>query len=504
MEHIMDPRRFASVRSILCLLLVLASPSLGWSEEKPDLYILSVGIDVYQPPTNRLHGCVNDAAGLAQLLQAQQDKRFGRTESVVLTDAKATHQAILAGFKDLEGKGKAGDWYVIVLSGHGGITRHQWTFLAHDNRHVTETALLSLADRLAGSGKKVLVLIDACHAGQLRYAASALLNRHTDPKAGGIVLMVSSMSGQLSDALGPYSAFARAVEEGLSGLADYDNDRAVTLQELRRFTFNRVYELRLKNRPFPGLTVDPQDSAIDASLSFPETTALVHTKKPPASAVTDDGPEISSPDLTERTWKVTLPGTPRSLPLTYQLRLDPFGYYTATLSEGNRPVKSSAGAYKVTARAVQLIHPQGVDRLEVVAINASEFRFRFQGRAFKLHAHTSAAILVDVSGRLGQEDPRDRVRKTSPHKVYTVNLEAGVPHVMDLQSPDFDTYLRLEDSEGVQLAEDDDGGGGLNSRLVYTPTHSGPFRVIVTTFHGGSGVYHLRVEKATGPQPAVR
>ena len=117
--------------------------------------------------------------------------------------------------KALEGKGKAGDWYALVLSGHGGITRQQWIFLTQDNRDLADEAILGFADRLAAGGKKVMIIIDACHAGQLRYAANAVLNRYAEGSKGGIILMVSSMPSQTSAALGAYSAFARAVEEGI-------------------------------------------------------------------------------------------------------------------------------------------------------------------------------------------------------------------------------------------------------------------------------------------------
>jgi hypothetical protein len=36
-------------------------------------------------------------------------------------------------------------------------------------------------------------------------------------------------------------------------------------------------------------------------------------------------------------------------------------------------------------------------------------------------------------------------------------------------SQQFDAYLRLEDSTGRQLAADDDGGDGLNSRITFKP-----------------------------------
>jgi hypothetical protein len=474
------------------------------AQEKPDLFVLSVGIDSYQAPTNNLRGCVNDAAGMAKVLRGQEGKRFGRVDAVTLTNAEASKSAIAKSLNDLESKGRPGDWYVLVLSGHGGIRREQWDFLTQDNQAMSDAAILGAADRLAGDGKKVAVIIDACHAGVLRYAAGRVLNRHTDPAKGGIILMVSSMPDQLSSALGSYSAFARAVEDGLEGMADYDGDGVVTLKELRRFTYNRVYELCLLQRPFPGITVSYQDSAIDASLSVPENIGLVYAKKSVKKRPPDDGDEVKPSPLVGRTWTVASPGSQQAAPITFELKLDRDATYRATLKRGIQPLTISTGTYKVTAKAVRLTHHQGVDRLEVVALAPGEFRFRFHDREFTARSVSRGPPVVDVSGRLLPEDPRDRVRKQSPRKTYRLRMDAGMTYVIDLQSADFDAFLRLEDASGNQVAEDDDGGGGRNARIRYSPTRAGEYRIIATTYSGGSGVYNLHVEKIAGPRPAER
>ena len=70
--------------------LVLVGRSHGQPQAKPDLYLLSVGIDAYVAPTPQLKGCVNDAKEMAKVLQNQQGLGFGRVDAVVLTDAQAT------------------------------------------------------------------------------------------------------------------------------------------------------------------------------------------------------------------------------------------------------------------------------------------------------------------------------------------------------------------------------------------------------------------------------
>src|SRR5207253_2223109 len=89
---------------------------------------------------------------------------------------------------------------------------------------------LRAAESLAGQGKKVLVIVDACFAGQLRVNARDQLNKNY-PQGGGVILMVSSMPSQSSAALGQFSAFAQAVFEGLSGYADFDGNGQLRLAD---------------------------------------------------------------------------------------------------------------------------------------------------------------------------------------------------------------------------------------------------------------------------------
>jgi hypothetical protein len=101
-----------------------------------------------------------------------------------------------------------------------------------------------------------------------------------------------------------------------------------------------------------------------------------------------------------------------------------------------------------------------------------------------------------IYGKLTGEDPFDRVRAGRHSRTHPFTLTGKKTYQIDLISQDFDAYLRLEDSAGRQLAEDDDSGGGLNARLVFTPEVSGTYRVIATTFRPGeTGDYVLKVRE---------
>jgi len=87
---------------------------------------------------------------------------------------------------------------------------------------------------------------------------------------------------------------------------------------------------------------------------------------------------------------------------------------------------------------------------------------------------------------------------------HRVNLEAGRRYSITANSEAFDTYLRLlRPGNEEPIAENDDSGDSLNSRINYTPTESGEYLVRVSSYSpGGTGAYNLRVEPAA-PLPAL-
>jgi serine/threonine protein kinase/Flp pilus assembly protein TadD len=94
-----------------------------------------------------------------------------------------------------------------------------------------------------------------------------------------------------------------------------------------------------------------------------------------------------------------------------------------------------------------------------------------------------------ISGRLTEE---------KKEQVHELKLQAGQAYVFDLESTDFNAFLRLEDATGKKLAEGDDIEPGviLNSRIVLTPTTSGNYRLVATAFAAhGTGAYVLRIRE---------
>lgn len=91
---------------------------------------------------------------------------------------------------------------------------------------------------------------------------------------------------------------------------------------------------------------------------------------------------------------------------------------------------------------------------------------------------------VTINDQLTRADPMDKVLQRSHCKVYLFRMFPGRTYVIDHMAR-FDAYLRLEDHAGKQLGANDDGGVGLNSRLIFRPPAAGIYRVIPTSLGGG-------------------
>src|SRR5205823_789750 len=69
---------------------------------------------------------------------------------------------------------------------------------------------------------------------------------------------------------------------------------------------------------------------------------------------------------------------------------------------------------------------------------------------------------------------------------------------IDMISTEIDSYLRLENPAGQQVAADDDSGGFLNARIIYRASETGDFKIVCTSFKGGElGKFTLIVRDNT-------
>lgn len=103
------------------------------------------------------------------------------------------------------------------------------------------------------------------------------------------------------------------------------------------------------------------------------------------------------------------------------------------------------------------------------------------------------------AGELKVTDGKDPVRPGCYFHLHEVKMAPGKTYVIRLydqnRPANMDPYLRLEDSKGGRIAEDDDGEGARDSRIEYNPTREETYRIYATTLGANvTGKYVLTVD----------
>nr|WP_313039379.1 PPC domain-containing protein [Brevundimonas diminuta] len=114
------------------------------------------------------------------------------------------------------------------------------------------------------------------------------------------------------------------------------------------------------------------------------------------------------------------------------------------------------------------------------------------------------AVGRDETGSLGANSAEDDDGKR--YDAYAFRASAGERVKIDLESDDFDSFLRvgrIVNGGFVQMAENDDGGSSLNARLVFTAPQAGEYLIRVTSYNGSAeGDYRLSMEQGP-PAPTA-
>ncbi len=146
------------------------------------LYALLVGIDAYPSPVAPLSGCVNDITHVHEYLRTRTGGDGDRYEPLLLTDAKATRPAVIAGFRTHLSRAGSSDVVLFYYSGHGARQKcppEFWhlqpdrlmeTLVCYDSRQkggwdLADKELALLIAEVAAGGAHVVVVLDCCHSG---------------------------------------------------------------------------------------------------------------------------------------------------------------------------------------------------------------------------------------------------------------------------------------------------------------------------------------------------
>lgn len=242
-------------------------PAAAASGDRPNLYVLSIGVSDYATDKYDLEFPAKDANDFVAALMKQQGGMYGKVETRVLTDEAAKKDDILDALEWISTKPGPEDVATIFLSGHG--LQHpqtkQYYFMPHDGDHekVARTMVqdVNITSALGVIKGRVLLFMDTCHSGAA-LTANSFVNSLVSGDNGVVVFFSSSgrQTSQESPAWGN-GAFTKAVVEGLTTpSADPYKTGEITVDSLGAYLGYRVKQItegaQTPTKSLPKTTVD--------------------------------------------------------------------------------------------------------------------------------------------------------------------------------------------------------------------------------------------------------
>lgn len=241
--------------------------------------VIGVGAD--------LPNTLGDAEGLSDILKNQERCSYPEKQVRLLTSKGATRTNILSALDELSGSVGSDSSVLVYFSGHGyrvtgaGVTNYYLMPYGYDTKRIQETAISGeefTAKLRAIKAKKMLLLLDCCHAGGVGVTKSLqgevvghppnseMVKSPMPPEANdllaqgsGWVIIASSMEKEVSYAGEPYSAFTAALIEALCGRGVAVQDGYVRVSDLARYTGEMVPK-RTRDRQHPILHFEHADN----------------------------------------------------------------------------------------------------------------------------------------------------------------------------------------------------------------------------------------------------
>ncbi len=256
-------------------------------QKKPDLYIVAIGVSKYKNPDFNLSYAAKDATDIVDLLQKQTAK-YKKIHVLKICDADATKQNILQ-IKSQLLNSQVDDQVILFAAGHGLLDNNlDYYFATHDinfanpaEKGLPYSDLENLLDGIPA--RKKLMLIDACHSGELDKEGVEIVSTETtkkgtvsfrgfkkivsknksdigledsfelmkvlfaDLRRGTGAMVISSAGGGEFAYEGDKwknGVFTYSLLEGLeSENADTNKDGDITVSELRNYVFDKVSKL---------------------------------------------------------------------------------------------------------------------------------------------------------------------------------------------------------------------------------------------------------------------
>lgn len=224
--------------------------------ELPNLYMVTIGVSSFKNPAYNLNFADDDAKAIETVFKGQEGRLFKKVYNFSLINEKATREKILTSFDRLKQVVTPKDFVVIFIATHGINRENQFYILPHDGEankaNITCVNWRDFSDVVGNLPSQVLLLVDACHSGQLGQNMGQVSSDNTEAvrqiASGeyGVVIMAASTGAEysLEHADWGHGAFTLSLVEGLEQhKADIRPDGTIYIRELDFYVAERVKEL---------------------------------------------------------------------------------------------------------------------------------------------------------------------------------------------------------------------------------------------------------------------
>lgn len=227
---------------------------------KPNLWLFVIGINQYKNSKYNLNFAVADAQGFKKQIEQGGMGIFSKINTVFLTNEEATKPRIIKETNNIKAQAKQEDIFIFYYAGHGvmsGEQMPQFYLIPYDvvklygNDQSLKTNAISASELKIISAEiksqKQLYILDACQSGGMtgmlaaRGAAEEKAVNQLARSTGTYWIAASGteqFAGEFSQ-LG-HGIFTYCLLEGLSGKADGQRDKKITVQELSSFVNDQV------------------------------------------------------------------------------------------------------------------------------------------------------------------------------------------------------------------------------------------------------------------------
>jgi WD40 repeat protein len=238
----------------------------GATEDKPKLYLLTIGVNTYKNNKYNLNYAQADADGVEKAVKQNSGTLFREIVTYTIRNDKAVKSNILVALDDIKKKSLQQDVLLVYYAGHGVMTEGangEFYIAPHDvtqlygkddmlkEKGISATSLKQYAQEI--NAQKQVFILDACQSagaletvavrGAAEEKAIAQLARST-----GTFWITATGSNQFAtefEKLG-HGIFTYALLEGINGAGDANADKKLTVRELSTFIENKVPELSEK------------------------------------------------------------------------------------------------------------------------------------------------------------------------------------------------------------------------------------------------------------------